>query len=246
MSLKIKHSTIAMKIKNILKEMIVDERIKPGERIKIDQLAKDFGVSKIPVRESLKALEAEEIVVYQEWLGWRVASPSFERFKETLEMQYVLERYVAENLVAGIDYSDPKVEGVLREMDKVNQKFFLLSGASKYNRAMDQNHLFHSLYYSLFTNKLISQHLRILWNRDLQCRREITLAQEYREGFYGDHLAIINAIKEKNTEKLEKVITDHFGKSIEIAGSICLKYFERIREEAEQGQERSKKLDADL
>mgnify|MGYP002350514233 FL=1 len=238
MILKIRHSTIAMNIKSILKEIIVDERIKPGERINIDQLAKEFGVSKIPLREALKALEAEEIVVYQEWLGWRVASPSFERFKETLEMQYVLERHVAENMVAGIDYGNPKVEKVLREMHKVNQKFFLFSRASKYNKAMNQNHLFHSLYYSLFPNRLISHHLRILWNRDLQCRREITLAEEYREDFYNEHVKMINAIRGKETGKLVEAITSHFGKSIDIAGTICRKYFERIRKEAGQEQDR--------
>ena len=49
----------------VLREAIVTNTLKPGTRLRADELAKTLGVSKTPVREALRKLQAEDLVVMQ-------------------------------------------------------------------------------------------------------------------------------------------------------------------------------------
>jgi DNA-binding GntR family transcriptional regulator len=221
-----------MEIRDILKAMIIDEKYKPGERINIDGLVKDFGVSKIPIREALKALEIEELVVYKERAGWNVADISLEKFKETLEIQYVLEKHIAEHLIDKINYRSADVARILGEMLEANSMFREYSRLREYNKAMEQNFVFHALYYSLYPNKSLGYYMKILWSRDLQFRREITMSETYWPTFFSEHEAIVKAIREKSGEKLLEKMESHFGRSIEMVGSVYERYLDRLKKES--------------
>lgn len=58
MSKKLSKETFASEIDRMLEQAIVNGKLKPGERLIAESLADDFGVSRIPVRESLRALES--------------------------------------------------------------------------------------------------------------------------------------------------------------------------------------------
>ena len=49
----------------VLREAIITNALKPGDRLRADDLAKKLGVSKTPVREALRKLQAEELVATQ-------------------------------------------------------------------------------------------------------------------------------------------------------------------------------------
>jgi DNA-binding GntR family transcriptional regulator len=57
-----------------LRQAILEGRLAPNERIKQDAVAKQLGVSRIPVREALRALEGEGLVTLERDVGARVAS----------------------------------------------------------------------------------------------------------------------------------------------------------------------------
>jgi GntR family transcriptional regulator, rspAB operon transcriptional repressor len=57
-----------------LRQAILEGRLAPNERIKQDAVAKRLGVSRIPVREALRALEGEGLVTLERDVGARVAS----------------------------------------------------------------------------------------------------------------------------------------------------------------------------
>jgi DNA-binding GntR family transcriptional regulator len=46
----------------VLREAILSNLLTPGTRLRADELAKEFGVSKTPVREALRKLQAEDLV----------------------------------------------------------------------------------------------------------------------------------------------------------------------------------------
>jgi DNA-binding GntR family transcriptional regulator len=49
----------------VLREAIITNALNPGDRLRADDLAKKLGVSKTPVREALRKLQAEDLVVAQ-------------------------------------------------------------------------------------------------------------------------------------------------------------------------------------
>ena len=52
-----------------LKDAILQGELKPGQRVIIDELAHDLGVSQIPVREALRSLEADGLVRIEAYVG---------------------------------------------------------------------------------------------------------------------------------------------------------------------------------
>jgi DNA-binding GntR family transcriptional regulator len=78
-----------------LKQAIVDGRIKAGERLREIDLAARYGVSRTPVREALKKLEAEGLVVDVPGRGLAVTEPSPLEIMDAYLMREVLEGLAA-------------------------------------------------------------------------------------------------------------------------------------------------------
>ena len=57
-----------------LRAAILEGHLQPNDRIKQDAVAKQFGVSRIPVRDALRELESEGLVTLERDVGARVAS----------------------------------------------------------------------------------------------------------------------------------------------------------------------------
>jgi DNA-binding GntR family transcriptional regulator len=79
-----------------LKEQIMDLRIAPRARLNIDQLARDFGVSSTPVRESLARLEAEGLLQRRALYGYFTTPVlSKGRLTELMGVRLIIEPAVA-------------------------------------------------------------------------------------------------------------------------------------------------------
>jgi DNA-binding GntR family transcriptional regulator len=74
-----------------LRALILDGALGIGVQLKQEHLAKRFGVSRIPVREALKRLEAEGLVDHSPHQGAIVAARSIEELLETLDIRIGLE-----------------------------------------------------------------------------------------------------------------------------------------------------------
>ncbi|AXK34983.1 GntR family transcriptional regulator [Streptomyces armeniacus] len=65
---------LADDVHEAIKELIMDNSIAPGERVSIDGLARQLGVSPTPVREALARLESAELVVKEPHRGYRTTA----------------------------------------------------------------------------------------------------------------------------------------------------------------------------
>jgi DNA-binding GntR family transcriptional regulator len=82
--------------------MILKGQLKPGDRLRQDELANTFGVSTMPIREALRQLQAEGLVVFRPRRGAIVASLSVSEYEEIYRIREELEalacHWAAENL----------------------------------------------------------------------------------------------------------------------------------------------------
>lgn len=81
------------KIYRVLKERIIERIYVPGQRIVIDQIAKELQTSTIPVREAIRQLEAERLIFYKRNVGPVVAEVNESDYSDTLRVLAVLEGY---------------------------------------------------------------------------------------------------------------------------------------------------------
>lgn len=77
-----------------LRRRIAEGRYGPGVRLVMEQIAREFGVSPIPVREAVRRLEAEGFLVHTRHVGFEVVALDDRAYGETLETLAVLEAFV--------------------------------------------------------------------------------------------------------------------------------------------------------
>jgi DNA-binding GntR family transcriptional regulator len=89
-------STLVERAYNHLQAMLMGLEIAPGERIAIDKIARQLGISQTPVREALSQLEAEKLVSKMPNVGYR-ASPQMSRdeVRDLYTLRQLIEPYAA-------------------------------------------------------------------------------------------------------------------------------------------------------
>jgi DNA-binding GntR family transcriptional regulator len=84
-------ATLVSGIVGQLRFEILGGKIKPGAKLRVDDLKSKFEVSLTPVREALMRLTAEGLVIAEDQRGFRVAPVSLQNLKEVTELRVALE-----------------------------------------------------------------------------------------------------------------------------------------------------------
>lgn len=87
----LRRATTADLAVDALRNMIVDGRLKPGERINEVRLAGQLGVSRTPVREALNRLSAEHAVAGTPNFGYVVRPLTLEEFEQAYDIRPILD-----------------------------------------------------------------------------------------------------------------------------------------------------------
>lgn len=81
---------------NTLRKAILNGQLKPGERLMEVHLANKLGVSRTPIREAIRKLELEGLVIMVPRKGAQVAKISEKSLKDVLEVRRSLDEFIAE------------------------------------------------------------------------------------------------------------------------------------------------------
>jgi DNA-binding GntR family transcriptional regulator len=129
-----------------IRDMILKGYLKPGDRLRQDELADTFGVSTMPIREALRQLQAEGLVIFRPRRGATVASLSVSEYEEIYRIREELEilacRWAAEDferipidrlklLLEEIEAAEADFDDVHRRMQLVREFFFTMFEASE-------------------------------------------------------------------------------------------------------------------
>lgn len=149
----------------VIRKRILDGTYVPGQRIIIDQIAKEVGSSPIPVREAIHQLEADELIEYKTNSGAVVLALNEEVYKETLEVLAVLEGYTT---LLSIPYI---TEGALKELEIKNAGMKEALAEFDLQLFSELNREFHSIIYSFCPNKLIVKNMEQIRERLINVRK---------------------------------------------------------------------------
>jgi len=138
-----------------LLSMLVSMQITPGERIRIDAVARQLGISQTPIREALRRLEAENLVHKITNVGYRASSQMSRREIDDLyELRMLIEPYAAGQAAAGA-MTDDDVR-LLSEMEKDMDKVKAGTGVA-YARFAEADATLHRLIAAGSGNRLIAE-----------------------------------------------------------------------------------------
>ncbi len=162
-----------------LRRAIVARELSPNQPIRQDAIARKLGVSRVPLREALKTLEAEGQVVYEPHRGYSVAELSLDdllevyRLRELLESEAAVEassRFTRADLAriaqARHDVDEAADNGDLVAMIEANRRFhFALLEPSAMPRLLrivrtlwDSTDAYRAVYYNSDANRARVRH----------------------------------------------------------------------------------------
>jgi DNA-binding GntR family transcriptional regulator len=102
-----------------LRDAILARRFSPGERLDVDALARQLGISITPVRAAIELLAAEGLVDVQPRSGTFVATLDAQDIEETFDLRCALECLAAEKAVARLTVQDiEKARMLLKDLSR--------------------------------------------------------------------------------------------------------------------------------
>ena len=183
-----------------LKKRIVFLKYKPKQVLSVKELAKEFGVSPIPVREVLILLEAEKLVHIIPNNGIYVTDISLQELKDVFEIRLFLVG-LAGKLAAQRITSE--------ELEKMKELLNRIKKEDNRNKLIQLDAEFHDLLNSSTKNQTLVETLKRLRN---QIGRLWYFAKE--NDIYSRHIPqdienLITALGEKDQTQCEQIMTDH-------------------------------------
>jgi len=136
-------------------------KIPPGEKLSIDALVRDFGVSQTPIRAALIRLEAEGLVVRKHNVGYSAAPiPSGERFRDIYDFRLLLEPAAAAMATERIK---PGQRTALVELSQEMEATMNVESVATYGRFAVLDARFHEMIAEACGNELIIESLGRLY-----------------------------------------------------------------------------------
>jgi DNA-binding GntR family transcriptional regulator len=122
-----------------IQQRIFSGGFSPDERLRQEELARSLGVSRQPVREALRQLESEGLVVRQSDRGYAIRRPTGEDVKNTYYLRWVLESEAA--FLAALNRTDPDI----KQLRETNEKFAAALAEGDWRAVLRHNATFHRL-----------------------------------------------------------------------------------------------------
>ncbi|WP_148255513.1 GntR family transcriptional regulator [Aidingimonas lacisalsi] len=130
------YKTRAQHVADDLRRRILGGEFKGGTQLRQDALAKDYSVSRIPVREALFTLESEGLVEFHAHRGAFATELSVDKIRELFDLRVLLETYILRASIPNLTDQDiTNAENILSEYDSALDSGHHIDNWSEYNFA---------------------------------------------------------------------------------------------------------------
>lgn len=193
--------TVAHVVEQI-RYMMRRRELLPGQALRQEALAERLGVSRVPVREALKALQAEGVVRHQPNAGYTVTRLSAEELRQAYLMRAALEAAVLRELPRpGSD--------LLAELTGLNERIAEAGEARDILRTVELNHEFHFALFRSSGLHLIVDELERIWKMTEAYRSVYVYDEAARKRIVREHRQLISALRRGDTDRAVRIMDDH-------------------------------------
>jgi DNA-binding GntR family transcriptional regulator len=204
-------TTKQQRVYETLRERILTGAYGPGFRLVIDAAAAELGVSAVPVREAIRRLEAEGLVLYRPNVGAQVTPAEPELFDDELSVVAVLEGYATAAAAPLLTVSD---FARLRETTDLMVSAMERMDPLAFGR---QNHQFHAVFADRCPNRPLVEMLREVERRLDGIRRTVFTHIPYRGAeSIAEHRDLIELVERGGrSDRIERAARAHKLRTVE-------------------------------
>ena len=194
---------------NTLRQAILRGEFKPGERLMEIQLANKLGVSRTPIREAIRKLELEGLVIMIPRKGAEVADITEKSLRDVLEVRKALEELAVQLACEKITQEE------LEELEKAGENFKKVLNRSKdITEVAEADVRFHDVIYMATDNQKLILLLNNLREQMYRYRVEYLKREEAHPQLIAEHAAIIEYISKGEKKAATDVMCKHIDNQV--------------------------------
>lgn len=195
-----------------IRSAIVGGQLRPGQHLAEGELAETHNVSRSTVREALRLLVADGLVVTEQHRGAWVRRMTFDDLHQLYRVRISIEglaaRLAAENVANGADFAE--LEAVHREMEASLARH-------PFPGCLELNARFHEEIVSLADNKVLTSVVSSLKLQAFRIQSQVLMDRRLARISHAGHKKIFSAIAEGDPGRAERAMRRHVEQAMEIA-----------------------------
>ena len=214
-SMMLQRDTLPMQVLNKLMDWIMDGKLKMGEKLNTEELSRQLGVSRMPIREALKSLEKMGLAESIPYVGVKLVS-----LEQEDVLQIYLMRQLLEPLAAG-EACKKITEEQIHELEEIHKEYIPIVEADEIDakKLYLQNRKFHFAIYSISEMDRVCAMIESLWDTlsffKLIYGRDVIKNTNGAKNMIAEHQGYIDALKDRDAERLKKSLYDTLGVRID-------------------------------
>lgn len=196
-----RHLPLHAMVASELRKAVLAGRYRPGERLVEERLAREFGVSRIPVREAIRALASEGVLQVTARQGAMVPSLTADHARELIEVRAAIEGITAR--LAALRH-DP---AIIQRLKDILRRGMEAVAARRMSALSELNDQFHEALATAGSNRVLADLMRSLRDRTAPAFAPMTTRAADRT--WKDHAAILRAVIAGNEDLAAERAAQH-------------------------------------
>jgi DNA-binding GntR family transcriptional regulator len=184
-------SLLRMQVYEYLRNELKEGNMKPGMFVSINQIMKNLGLSRTPLRDALLQLQTEGFVTFLPQRGIQINELSQKDIEYMYEMLGALDSRVLLSVFPVVGTTE------IEKMKKLNQDMLENISDSNFSRYWDLNTAFHNTYLNLSSNIPILHQINIIRQRLFEFGKK-DWSRKMREMNYTEHRTMIALFEKGN------------------------------------------------
>ncbi len=205
----IARTPLHLQLVELLRDLIISGELAPGAKIQETVLCERFGVSRTPLREALKVLASEEVVVLTPHHGAAVATHSIDQLRDAFDVIGALEALAGELAVQRI--SNAEIAAIARLHERMVRHF----EAGRHRPYFEVNRQIHDAIFAATRNRTLQDQYRLLSARMMSARYLAPMSPDRWRQAITDHDKILAALQHRNGTALARVLKRHLAHKFE-------------------------------
>lgn len=188
---------------NTLREAILKGELVPGERLMEKQLAERMGVSRTPIREAIRKLELEGLVLMVPRKGAEVAKITEKDITDVLEVRATLESLAVRLACEKMDQED------LEKLEKLRDDFERAARNKEIETLIKKDVEFHDAIFAATGNDKLIHIVNNLREQIYRFRVKYISQMANYDVLVKEHEEIVKSIKNRDKIKAEEIVVRH-------------------------------------
>ncbi|MFZ5436989.1 MAG: GntR family transcriptional regulator [Bacillota bacterium] len=200
-----------------LKEAILLGTFAPGTEVTQEEIAKQMGVSRMPIRDAIRRLERDGLVRLSAYRSAVVVGVSLDDFKEVYFMRALLEGAATELACPRLQEKDhEELRRAIEQMDQV-------VGTGDEDAIVEANSRFHYIVYDAAGSPRLKKAITELW--DLFPQTIVSTVSGRAVESVTEHTELLAALKSRDSELAGRLMRQHIERSRDVLMAVWQERF---------------------